>query len=86
MNPKVKTSSLSAAWERLETVCRKLWDENSSNAVEAQAVVEEFKGEVHRVDTYLANAEEMHALEADVRAGTVSPTAAAQRILKRFLG
>ncbi|HEY5014007.1 MAG TPA: methylmalonyl Co-A mutase-associated GTPase MeaB [Acidimicrobiia bacterium] len=33
-----------------------------------------------------AVATEMHALEADVRAGTVSPTAAAQRILRRFLG
>jgi GTPase len=33
-----------------------------------------------------AVASEMHALEADVLAGTVSPTAAAQRILRRFLG
>jgi LAO/AO transport system kinase len=32
-----------------------------------------------------AVAAEMRALEDDVRAGTVSPTAAAQRILKRFL-
>ena len=32
-----------------------------------------------------AVASEMHALEADVRAGTISPTAAAQRILRRFL-
>lgn len=28
---------------------------------------------------------EMHTLEADVRAGVISPTAAAQRILRRFL-
>jgi LAO/AO transport system kinase len=33
-----------------------------------------------------AVASEMSALEADVRAGAVSPTAAAQRILRRFLG
>lgn len=33
-----------------------------------------------------AVATEMRALETDVRAGTVSPTAAAQRILRRFLG
>jgi LAO/AO transport system kinase len=33
-----------------------------------------------------AVASEMRALEADVRAGAVSPTAAAQRILRRFLG
>jgi LAO/AO transport system kinase len=32
-----------------------------------------------------AVASEMRALEADVRAGTISPTAAAQRILRRFL-
>jgi LAO/AO transport system kinase len=32
-----------------------------------------------------AVAAEMRALEADVRAGTISPTAAAQRILRRFL-
>jgi LAO/AO transport system kinase len=32
-----------------------------------------------------AVAAEMHALEADVRAGTISPTAAAHRILRRFL-
>ena len=32
-----------------------------------------------------AVAAEMHALEDDVRAGAVSPTAAAQRILRRFL-
>jgi LAO/AO transport system kinase len=33
-----------------------------------------------------AVAAEMRALEEDVRAGTISPTAAAQRILRRFLG
>jgi LAO/AO transport system kinase len=33
-----------------------------------------------------AVAGELRALEADVRAGTLSPTAAAQRILRRFLG
>jgi LAO/AO transport system kinase len=32
-----------------------------------------------------AVASEMRALETDVRAGTISPTAAAQRILRRFL-
>ena len=32
-----------------------------------------------------AVASEMRALEADVRAGSISPTAAAQRILRRFL-
>src|SRR5437764_893569 len=63
MNQKMKISSLSAAWVRLESVCRTLWDENSSSAVEVQAVVEEFKGEVHRVDAVLANHAEMKELE-----------------------
>ena len=36
------------AWQRLDAVCRKLWDENSPSAVEAQAVIEEFKGEVQQ--------------------------------------
>jgi chromosome segregation ATPase len=53
---------LTEAWNRLEAVCRKLWDENSSNAVETQAIVEEFKGEVRRLDAYMANAEEMRQL------------------------
>ena len=63
MNQQMKITTLSAAWARLEIVCRKLWDENSSNAVEAQAVVEEFKGEVNRIDSHLANSAEMHAIE-----------------------
>jgi DNA repair exonuclease SbcCD ATPase subunit len=63
MSQQMKMTTLNTAWVRLEAVCRKLWDENSTTAVEAQAVVEEYKGEVHRVDTYLANAAEMHALE-----------------------
>lgn len=56
-----RTHGLTAAWERLEAVCRRLWDENSTTAVEAQAVVEEFKGEVHRVDAHVANLDELRA-------------------------
>lgn len=63
MSQQLKISTLSAAWARLEVLCRKLWDENSCNAVEAQAVVEEFKGEVNRIDARLANAAEMHDVE-----------------------
>lgn len=56
MNNNTKSSStLIDAWKRLEAVCRRLWDENSPSAVETQAVVEEFKGEVNRVDALLAN-------------------------------
>ncbi len=57
------SSALQEAWQRLEVVCRKLWDENSTSAVEAQAVVEEFKGEVHRVDAYFANIDEQREHE-----------------------
>ncbi|MFI5362540.1 MAG: hypothetical protein ACHQ49_11265 [Elusimicrobiota bacterium] len=64
MITEARPSTLSAAWQRLEAVCRRLWEENSHSAVETQAVVEEFKGEVHRVDTFMANAEERHTLEA----------------------
>ena len=63
MNTKIKPSALTAAWERLEAVSRKLWDENSPSAVEVQAVVEEFKGEAHRVNVHLANEEEMRSLD-----------------------
>ena len=55
------TFVLDEAWERLEAVCRRLWDENSSSAVETQAVVEEFKGEVHRIHAHLANTDEARA-------------------------
>lgn len=63
MNQKVRQANLNEAWQRLETVCAKLWDSNSPCAVEAQAVVEEFKGEVHRLDACLANTEERRALD-----------------------
>ena len=52
---------MTGAWERLEAVAKKLWDENSTSAVEVQAVVEEFKGEVHRVDSHLSNTEDIRA-------------------------
>lgn len=62
MNMNLKSpGALTQAWERLETVCRKLWDENSTAAVETQAIFEEFKGEVHRVDAHCANLDEMRA-------------------------
>jgi chromosome segregation ATPase len=54
-------ATLSEAWKRLETVCTRLWNENSPTAVEAQAALEEFKGAVHRGDAYLVNAVEQRA-------------------------
>jgi predicted nucleic acid-binding Zn-ribbon protein len=45
----------------METVCTRLWNENSPTAVEAQAALEEFKGAVHRGDAYLANSIEQRA-------------------------
>jgi hypothetical protein len=61
MNRIQRPSELNAVWARLEDVCRRLWDENSPCAVEAQAVVEEYKGEVHRIDAHLANLDELRA-------------------------
>jgi len=52
-------ATLTSTWERLEALCRRLWDDNSPAAVEAQAVYEEFKGEVHRVETLVANFDEL---------------------------
>jgi ElaB/YqjD/DUF883 family membrane-anchored ribosome-binding protein len=56
-------ATLTEAWERLEIVCRRLWDENSSSAIESQAIFEEFKGEVQRIDALLANLDELHSHE-----------------------
>ena len=44
MSQQMKMTTLNTAWVRLEAVCRKLWDENSTTAVEAQAV-----DRVHRI-------------------------------------
>jgi len=49
---------LADAWSRLEEVCRRLWEENSPVAVETQAIVEEFKGEVSRIDAQFLLADE----------------------------
>lgn len=49
-------TTLGDAWKRLEKICARLWDENSTTAVEAQAVLEEYRGTVNRGETYLANA------------------------------
>ncbi|MDE2141727.1 MAG: hypothetical protein KGL74_05225 [Elusimicrobia bacterium] len=56
---KIKASSLDQAWARLEEVCRRLWEANSPCAVETQAILEEFKGEVHRIDSHLSNIDEL---------------------------
>lgn len=61
MNGIQKPTALNEAWVRLEAVCRRLWEENSASAVEVQAVVEEFKGEVHRIDAHLNNLDELRA-------------------------
>jgi chromosome segregation ATPase len=60
MNQKT-ADSLVSAWTRLEAVGRRLWDENSVCAVEVQALIEEFKGEVHRIDTHLRNIEDVRS-------------------------
>jgi chromosome segregation ATPase len=63
----VSSFPLTAIWKRLESVCQRLWDENSSGAVQMQAVLEEFKGEVHRVEAHLDGIGEAqaHAAKSD---------------------
>lgn len=55
---------LTDAWSRLDEVSRRLWEENSPAAVETQAIVEEFKGEVTRMDAQFALADEHSRHEA----------------------
>ena len=52
------STGLTEAWKRLEAVCRRLWDENSPSAIEAQAIVEEFGALVSRIDAQVANLDE----------------------------
>jgi len=49
-------SKLGEIWDRLGEICRKLWEQDSPSAVTLQALIEEFKGEVHRVEQSLAAA------------------------------
>lgn len=57
-------TALADAWSRLEEVCRRLWEENSPVAVETQAIVEEFQGEVSRMDAQFTLADEHRRHEA----------------------
>lgn len=57
-------TALAEAWSRLEEVCRRLWEENSPVAVETQAIVEEFQGEVSRMDAQFTLADEHRRHEA----------------------
>src|SRR5256885_8620191 len=64
---------LNEVWHRLDLVCRRLWDEDSPSAVGLQALTEEFKGEVHRVEQLLAATqktlqEQRHALSKEFEA------------------
>ena len=56
-------TALSQAWRRLETVCRRLWEENSPAAVETQAILDEFKEDVEQTNALLAVVEERKQLE-----------------------
>ncbi|HAM34454.1 MAG TPA: hypothetical protein DEB40_13760 [Elusimicrobia bacterium] len=51
---------LHEAWQRLELVCRRLWDSDSPAAVDLQAIIEEFKGEVHRVEQMVSTLRKLH--------------------------
>ncbi len=53
---------LEALWARLEGVSQRLWNENSPSAAAFQALVEEFRGEVHRESRLVALANERIAV------------------------
>ncbi len=55
-------SQLQEAWKRLESLSAALWNDNSPRAVEAQALLEEFRGEMARFDSITVLANENHAL------------------------
>jgi chromosome segregation ATPase len=51
---------LPEAWQRLELICRRLWDADSPTAVDLQALIEEFKGETHRAEQTLSRMRKLH--------------------------
>jgi chromosome segregation ATPase len=55
---------LPEVWQRLETICRRLWDADAPAAVDLQALIEEFKGETHRVEQTLIR---MHKAQEELR-------------------
>lgn len=63
---------LPEVWQRLEAICRRLWDTDSPSAVDLQALIEEFKGETHRAEQMIAtmrknNNELREAVTSDVQ-------------------
>ncbi len=50
MSNEKQAEKLSEMWQRLETVCQRLWNDDSPAAVSLQAVIEEFRGHVARVE------------------------------------
>lgn len=52
---------LPEAWQRLEAICRRLWDSDSPTAVDLQALIEEFKGEAHRAEQTLLTLRKLNA-------------------------
>ncbi len=55
-------ATLTEVWNRLQTLCRRLWDENSSAAVGLESICEEFAGRIQRFDQMHAAAQERAAL------------------------
>ncbi|MEK7383204.1 MAG: hypothetical protein AAB262_07945 [Elusimicrobiota bacterium] len=62
--PRKSLTLLPNAWLRLQEVSRQLWEANSPAAVETQAILEEFKGEVSRIDAQFSLADEHQRHEA----------------------
>jgi chromosome segregation ATPase len=58
-NPEGETR-LPEVWQRLETICRRLWDADSPVALDLQVVIEEFKGETHRAEQSISTLRKLH--------------------------
>ena len=58
MNEHLAKTQLEKVWKQLETLSVDLWGDSSPRAVAAQALLEEYRGEMSRYDTHVVQAQE----------------------------
>ena len=56
MNEKLAKMELEKIWKKLENLCTDLWGDSSPRAVAAQALMEEYRGEMIRYDSQMVQA------------------------------
>ena len=66
MDEQQSKTQLERVWKRLELLCSDLWGDSSPRAVAAQALFEEYRGEMARYDTQTVQAKENLAKAARV--------------------